>query len=321
MIKSKALWKKILFSLGLSLGLVLFSKQIYDSYFYVRDSDFRVVAPIFLFLSLSANLFMYALQMCAWMLLLRYLGIKLKLREVFKGYFLSFVPRYIPGSVWGYLSRSQWLLQSYGVDYNISALASLLEVLGLIFTALGLGGGYFGFQLINKEYRWTLVGGGLLLTLFCLWLPKFLIWIIPEKYKQTVILQAFYLWVGVVAVYFLFWLVYGVAVFFVGSALLPASSASVSLMGAISAASLSWVLGFIVIFVPAGLGVRDWSLERLLIFTAGFDPGLSKLIAILCRFHILIAETAWLLIAGGLHLNGKAKQSGKNSLSCFEKLK
>jgi len=164
---------------------------------------------------------------------------------------------------------------------------------------------------MNRDYRWVLVGGGLLLALFCLLLPKFLILIIPERYKQTVILQAFHLWVGVVAVYIMFWLVYGVAVFFVGNALLPTFSSSGSLMGTVSAASLSWVLGFIVIFVPAGLGVRDWSLERLLILSAGLDPWLSKLIAILCRFNILIAETSWLIIAGSLYLNEKGKQGRK----------
>lgn len=321
MIKSKAVWKKVLFTLGLALGLVLFCKQIYDSYLYIRDSDFRIFAPFFLFLSLAANLLMYALQMCAWVLLLRYLGINLKVRAVFKGYFLSFLPRYIPGSVWGYLSRSEWLLRSHRVDYNTSALASLLEVLGLICTALSLGGGYYGFQLIATGYRWAFVGGGLLMAVFCLVLPQVLVWIMPERYRRAIDLQAFDVWLGVVTLYILFWVVYGTAVFLVGRALLPAPASSVNLMGVISAATLSWVLGFIVIFVPAGLGVREWSLERLLILAAGFDPWGSKLIAVLCRLNILIAEMSWLLIASGLYLNTQDKKSRKERLSGSKKPK
>ena len=67
-------------------------------------------------------------QVCAGVLLMRSLNIELPIHKARYIYSLSFLARYIPGSIWGYLSRSEWLLHDYQVSYASSNYGSILEV-------------------------------------------------------------------------------------------------------------------------------------------------------------------------------------------------
>jgi uncharacterized membrane protein YbhN (UPF0104 family) len=105
-------------------------------------------------------------------------------------------------------------------------------------------------------------------------------------------------------VYILFWTVYGASIALLGHALgtTPALSLGVSVF----AATASWLIGFLILFIPAGMGVRELALTTLLVNNAGLATAPANAIAVLARIVTLIAELTWLLVA--LVLIGGAKR-------------
>ena len=54
--------------------------------------------------------------------------VKINLISTLRGYSLSFLPRYLPGSIWGYLSRSEWLTQQFSIPFKYSNAISVVEI-------------------------------------------------------------------------------------------------------------------------------------------------------------------------------------------------
>src|SRR3972149_6374809 len=123
--------RRLLHLIGLALGGLLFVYQILNVLPAVMENKLHVSSPAFIGLALAIGVAAIGIQTIAWARLMRAFGIYLSWSQVLQGYTLSFLPRYIPGSVWGYLSRNEWLLQNHNVRYGISNRVSLLEVLSV----------------------------------------------------------------------------------------------------------------------------------------------------------------------------------------------
>ncbi len=91
---------------------------------------------------------------------------------------------------------------------------------------------------------------------------------------------------------------------FAGNALLP--DPANDLPTAIFVAGLSWVLGFVIVFVPAGLGIRELAISTLLTAYGALLPWQADLVAVLSRFGLIVAELAWLLV--GLALFARSRR-------------
>ena len=143
-------WRRVLFALGLALGLALLLWQVWRGYVAIQHYGFRVLCPACLVASLALSLLLQLVQMLAWIQVMRYLGYPLPFGRALAGYMLSFLPRYIPGSVWGYLGRSEWLARSYGISYAGSMTGSLLEALALVVTGLCYVGFYYSTRLDRR---------------------------------------------------------------------------------------------------------------------------------------------------------------------------
>lgn len=282
---------------------------------------FTLASPMPLVGALALILFAYFLQMAAWVAILRYLGISPEPLKVFQGYWLSFLPRYIPGSVWGYWSRSQWLEQSCGIGYGTSVLASILETLALILTALSMSGLYLGTRLVGVG-RPLLVAASLgLMLLTCLVIPRFVIQfvevVIPRFMRRLgkegvwqvgaedgTLLRP---WLLSVIFYLAIWMIYGGSILLITVAVQPSFPSS-GLLGTTFSVSLSWFLGFIVIFVPMGIGVREFALSALLKSQFGLLPQQGNFVAVLFRLGVILSELVWLIV--GLSISVVARCGG-----------
>ena len=123
-------WRRRLYFAGFLLGGLLFVQQLGQVYQAAVTQVVHSVAYGWLVVALLSVMAGTMLQVAAWVYLMGGLGVPLLWRKVVWGYIFSFVPRYVPGSVWGYLSRGEWLFQSQGVSRRVTALGSVLEVLG-----------------------------------------------------------------------------------------------------------------------------------------------------------------------------------------------
>ncbi len=296
----RSTWRKYLQAGGIALGLLLLAQQAWQGYVALQQAQACVVRPRFLIMALGLYVVAYFVQMAAWAMIMRYLHAPLPPRAVVEGYAISFLPRYIPGSVWGYLSRNEWLAQTHAVSYSISTTASLVEAAMLLVTAGVLGGLYW----LPAHYDLSIlaIAGLGILAAWLTWriVPWLVIKINIGGRRIEIDLAQEHrmrLWSATTALYVGFWVLQGAALLLIARTL--CGNLVLDIVPATASFALAWAIGFLIIFVPAGLGVREWTLSALLVAFATLQPGQSTLIALISRLGLIGAELLILLI--GFH--------------------
>ena len=133
--------RQILKRIGLALGAGLLVWQIWRAVGQISATGVSLPSGWAMGASLLLAMLSHLAQMAAWRELMAGLGTRLPWRRVIEGFMLSMLPRYIPGTVWGYLSRGQWLYEQFGVPFRTSSVSSILELgltvlSGLVFVAV-----------------------------------------------------------------------------------------------------------------------------------------------------------------------------------------
>ncbi|HXV41831.1 MAG TPA: lysylphosphatidylglycerol synthase domain-containing protein, partial [Anaerolineae bacterium] len=167
--------RKFFYRLGLGLGLALFLWQVWQGAQAVQQLTFELKQPFYLVAAFGLLLVAYALQMGAWAEIMRNLGSSINLFAAIQGYMVSFLPRYIPGTVWGYLSRDEWLKSQYGIPYSKSTLGSVMEVGFILLTASVISIAYYVWSTLPEPLGLALVIG-LLLVPYPTWYSFKWIW-------------------------------------------------------------------------------------------------------------------------------------------------
>ena len=290
-------WRRLLYLLGLVVGLTIFVWQVWGSFTAARQSGFAIANGVALGGALSLYLLATVLQMAAWAVIMRYLNVQLGALHVLQGYLLTFLPRYIPGTVWGYLSRNEWLAQEHGVGYTTSTVASLLETSTFVLTALSICVVYWGHAYAGSATLSVLIVGICLMGLWLNWwgmlrVPQWIRW---RRLQAWPIAHGnHWLWLVGNLLCLLFWGVHGLALMLLQSAL--GAEVSISAPSAIFTFALSWVTGFLIVVIPAGLGVREVALATLLGQEAAIAPSEANILAILARVGIVVAELLMLVV-------------------------
>ncbi len=308
-VKPRPAWSRALFALGLAAGGALFAYQLWESYRAVRANGAQLQQPVYLALAVGCIVVMYALQMLAWRLILANLGYALGLRATLQGFMISFMPRYVPGSVWGYLTRGEWLVRDHGIAHRVSWFGSVIEAGLLCITALGVAGVYqagvragAGIGLILGATMLGAAGLAAALAMRIIGLRRAELRVAGPLWRDAL------RWAGVSFVYVGMWLFYGASTWCVGRGFFPA--AQWLLLPFVYASAMAWLAGFLFIIVPAGLGVRESTLTVLLATSAGVPAWQGGLIAVVSRFVLIVAELIWLAV--GLALHADAWRRGRN---------
>lgn len=284
-------WRKYIRTLGIVLGLCLFLREILRTGNILTARSFNFPNLSLLLLAVLLNVPAYLFQILSWNMIMRHLGVPLSIRQSIQGYPLAFLARYIPGSIWGYWSRSEWLKESYDVSYAISLLASVLEVVLFLLAAVSITMFGVSFQLPGPMRTMARLTAGILMVSTGIGIPRL------TRRKRGGLPQIIYgnkYWYKAVVFAGILLCLHGGTLFLTSQAIWPTSS--LDLMGAIYATSLSWLLGFVLIFIPAGIGIRETALSSLLTRSFGFPDGLASLAAVTFRFVLVLTEAGWLLV-------------------------
>jgi hypothetical protein len=250
--------------------------------------------------------------MTAWAVLMHGLNVHVPWRKVISGYALSFLPRYIPGTVWGYLSRNEWLYQGYNVSYTVSNFGSILEVIAIVCANCMTLGIYFAAVSLNlARFAWIIF-----VFIFPILVWALLAWGLGQKRIQRRLARnsvnssfrvAFSNWIMVMLIYIGLWFCYGTLLLIIVDGFgFTQTSGALSVVSYTFMFGLSWLIGFAVIFVPSGLGVRESVLVGLIMANVGLGGSKASLVSVMSRLLVSFSELAW--ICAGVIINYQPKR-------------
>lgn len=238
-----------------------------------------------------------AAQMMAWRALLAGLGSPLSHRVAARVMFVGQLGKYLPGSVWAFVAQVE-LARDHDVPRTRGATATLLAV--AVTGATGLAVAAVALPLSSAEaarrWWWALALAPLLLAALH---PRVVGWgvglaarpfarfrAVTEAGPSDVGGRAI---AAAVAWTLLAWVPLGAHLWLLTWAV---SGDPLSSLGpAVGAYTLAWTLGLLVVFAPAGLGVREAVLVVAL--APVVDAGAALVLAVLSRLVMTVADLAW----------------------------
>lgn len=314
--------RTIFYFIGLLLGGLLFLYFLGRGIQSIVLSKIEFRLPALLLFAWLGMVLVIPMQMFNWRMIMSSLGYRLPFRDVAKGYILSFLPRYIPGTIWGYLSRGEWFYRENGVPNSINNYGSVIEVLIALISAIMVVGGYNLALIADVNQR--------IVSIFLIGLLPVITWLllnrltrlppfIKKKFERFLSINSgisFASWCGGVFVFCLEWIVYGCVVLFLIGTIIPIPtflnllSNLSGLWTCIYAFSFAWMVGFIILFVPGGIGIREFVLTGILIsgFAIGYDQ--AVLVSVLSRIFYSLGEATWILV-GWLLNKGPVRNNTK----------
>jgi uncharacterized membrane protein YbhN (UPF0104 family) len=231
-----------------------------------------------------------------WRRALRMLGGDLPWGQVVARYYLGEIGKYVPGGVWPVLGRGE-LARRAGVGrstaYSSVALSLITLYLAAMFLALLGVPAMVADRDSSGGYVWVLV----LLPLGLVGLHHAVlerVRALAEKVLGRPVTTTIPRWrdtLALVVAYVPSWLLIGTATWAMAHAL----GQDASWMDVAPAAVLSWIVGFILVPVPGGVGVR----EAAFVAASGgsLDAGVAAAVAILARAVFVAVDAVGALVA------------------------
>ncbi len=196
-----------------------------------------------------------ALTPSGWVLICRSMGSRIPAGEMFAAWYASQLGRYIPGKIWLFAGRAGFL-KARGMKTGRAAATTAYE---LFFTVASIGLLVMALAVISPEVfkhtggRTAALAAASAILLLPLLHPvqSFLCrkkGIDPEK------LPSIRTSIAATLIYAFLWFMRGLSLYFL---LRGAGLTDLRFSHSLAAAPLSWLAGYIVFFVPGGIGIRE----------------------------------------------------------------
>lgn len=262
---------------------------------YDWSLDFHALAIAFSLMLTAAAFYAFL-----WKLVLGRLGTPLSYRKSYRIFFLSQLGRYLPGKVWGILGLV-YLSQKEGISRVISGASVTLQLL------LQVVSGVMVFA-VSLPF-WRRVESSTNLYVLLILFPAGLILVHPAVVSRGLNLalrmtgqteieldwgHAYLL--GQLGLWAAFWLLNGVAHYFLVKSICSSPLPQLPVVAGIFAAG--WVVGFLSLVTPSGLGVMEGTLVFFLSFY--LPTHVATFVALWARLaktvvDLVCAATAWKL--------------------------
>jgi hypothetical protein len=223
--------------------------------------------------------------------------------------FIGQLGKYLPGSVWPVLAQME-LGHSYQVPRHRSATASVLTILLALLSGLLAALVTLPFVAGSTPYRWAFLAAPVLLVLLH---PRVLNRVLERLLRLTgrpplerpLTGRAL---AGALAWAFASWILFGLQVWFLATRLGAPGGKTAAL--AVGGFAFAWCVGFLVVFAPAGAGVR----EVLLVAALGpvLGAGSATAVALVSRAAMTVGDLLTAGVAAGLRPSsavGAARQA------------
>jgi uncharacterized membrane protein YbhN (UPF0104 family) len=277
-------------------GGVFVARAIADQWGSVRSSLGDAEAGWLVIGLVCAALAMLAIAV-PWQRALALVGIKAPLVACVTWYFVGEIGKYVPGGIWPVVGRAE--LARRGGHARSGAYASVALSLGALYLAdMLLVAALFPLRFLDEgnDALWLLV----LLPIGLLLLHhRPLGWMVElaeraMKRKLTVTIPPWSASLGLVLRYLPAWLLIGTATWCMARAFDP----DADWLTIAPAAMFSWVVGFLLVPVPGGVGVREAVFVALV---GGSVPaGIRATVAVVARLAFMVVDAAGALIGGAV---------------------
>jgi len=234
---------------------------------------------------------LYFLQSSGWYLITKKFNADIGFAKSFTYWIYSQLGKYIPGKIWIPVSRS-YFYEKEGISLKRTTFLFLLEtvfsatsacIISLLFLIL------YKSEVLERYLFLFLV----FVVAFCVFLhPKiffmvinFLLRLLKKNKLEGVSFTYFYV-LKVLFIYFLAWGLLGIGFYFIASSVFSIGIEYVPLF--IAALSFSFVIGYLAVFAPAGLGVREGML--ILVLSSVLPVAVSTAISVLIRVFTTVVE-------------------------------
>lgn len=256
----------------------------------------------------------YAVLIESWRFLIRVTGGQLRYGKAMQIWFAANLGRYLPGRIWS-IGALGVLAQREGVAPWIAASAAVVGTLlniGAGFAVTAVSAADSLQALTDWNLREGAIAGALVFLITLLLLP----WVLPLLIRlisrirgagTTIVLpDARSVWI-VALVNVTSWFMYGLGFALLAKGAVPGVTGSPLLFTAVFTAS--YVAGYLFLFAPGGIGVREVILQTLLVSFGMADMGNAILLALISRLWLTALEILPGL-AGALLLSLAGRQKG-----------
>ena len=280
------------------IGLLLFliTKNLYSNWDKLGELDFQ---PNYAYLFMSLIVLLLAWIANVWSLqrLFAALNYDIPFSDIYTIYFRSIVGKYLPGKLWQ-IAGSTYLAAKKGIPEGISVTSFVMGQAYWILSGIVLIGCVAAVGIFKdptdflSSLKWTFIPV-IIGIIFIAFKPKLIEvpmnWILRLlKRKRVDIDIKFRVGVKILIYYLVCWSIFGLAFWLFVSALTPISFDCYFSLTAIFAAAV--IIGFLSLFTPGGIGVREGILILLLTYTNDFQAPLPSIIALGFRLVMTISE-------------------------------
>lgn len=237
----------------------------------------------------------YAVLIASWRLLLRRWNSPLGVRDATRIWFVSNLGKYIPGKVWA-IGAMAVLAREAGASPTAATGSSIINALvniaaGFVVVALAGAGELLATNPVLRTASWIVLAASAIGLAFG---PQLLAWTVatatrlfrrlsvelPDVSRGTLVI--------VFAANVTAWIAYGVGFGLFWRALLG-SGGGVS-MAVLAVYTASYLAGYLALFAPGGIGVREAALAGLLVSLRLATPGDAALLAAASRVWLTVVE-------------------------------
>jgi uncharacterized membrane protein YbhN (UPF0104 family) len=291
MFKNKGYYIKIMI---VAVVLFFFVRYLYKNWSLVSQYQWKFQYEL-LAISLLLVIFNFIFLIEVWRKLLSALGYTLGFKKAFKIWFYSSMGKYIPGKLWSIMGMV-YLCEKEGIPKGATLTSAILNqafnmVGGLILVAILSGRKLFGHLPTTFYLVFGLI---LIISLYPSLMEKLLNFFLRIMKKEKLKIKlSFRQNLGLVSLYMIAWIVYGLAFSIFIKSL---ASYSFNLFPFITAIfAFSYIVGFLSVFVPGGIGVREGLMTLYL--SGFFPPPVATLISLLSRLWLTAAEALGVLVS------------------------
>ncbi len=282
---------------------ILFVAVLIGVTWYQRDLIAQALSKLSASRTIGVTLWMmvtYLASAAGWQQLVLGLGGRITYRHALGIWVLGNIVRYIPGAIWQFLGRV-YLAGEQGVSKLTTIISILYEIALLVVASAAVTLITLPLWPVGVTLPWwlSLVGTAALVLLWPSTLPHLIKAL--ARLRGTPIGQVPIL-AWPVLLRTLGWIIIrlvagGIAFWILTSPFLPIGPADIP--GMIGMYTFAWLVGYVTVFAPAGVGAADGTLAGFLSTWLPAAPTLS--IVVIFRGLLLLAEAVVVLLALALH--------------------